>query len=685
MFTRFGILAIIVFLITSVSGQQRGLTPINVTIGGKVTKLYEQSHALVIGISGYDQYGHGWEALRGVKADVTAVKAALEMNGFNVEVLNDANKEQIDRAISNFISRHGMQLENRLLIYYAGHGHTLPTSYGEQLGYIVPVDAPHPTYDQAGFQSKAIEMAQIEIYARRIQSKHALFVFDACFAGSLFNMRSPVSEAITQRTTHQVRQFITSGSAFQQVPDESIFRKMFVAALTTDEADVDKDGYLTGSELGDFLYKQVVNYSYNSQTPMYGKIRNPNLDKGDFVFELPWYQNKDTLQADASTATPDTTRVQSAVISSKETQKGNKEIEPEKPVRREEVAMVPSAVPTAHRSETMAPAVVVGHLMISSPMAGDLYVNGVFNRVIQPNSPVPMRGLPAGKIILELRGKETWSMEVEVRANDLVNVKFEAPETMLFELFSLEISDVSFQMSGIRGTAVPTRIDGRDTIIQVPDFAIMCNEVTVWQFRKFIEETGYLTDADRRTNNYSSFVLRNNSRSAAEMANWSYSSEGVIRSSNTYNHPVVHVSWNDAMAFAAWLSEKSGKRWRLPTEAEWEYAAKGGEQYLYAGSDTLDAVGWHWRNSNRGTQAVGQKKPNHYGLYDMSGNVREWCIDEVVSPVDAASGLNGSVIKRPVRGGSSDVMEQFCRVTSRELAEPSHRNHSIGFRLIYTP
>jgi formylglycine-generating enzyme required for sulfatase activity len=347
--------------------------------------------------------------------------------------------------------------------------------------------------------------------------------------------------------------------------------------------------------------------------------------------------------------------------------------------------MVPSVVPAKNRSEAVSPVSLVGHLMISSPMAGDLYVNGVFNRVLQPNSPVPLRGVPAGTIQLELRGEEIWTMDVEVRANDLVNVKFEAPETILFDLFSLEIGDVSFQMSGIRGATITTRIQGQDTIIQIPDFAIMCNEVTVWQFRKFVEETGYLTDADRRTDNYSSYVLRNNSRSAAEMANWMYSSEGVIRSPNTYNHPVVHVSWNDAMAFAAWVSEKTGKKWRLPTEAEWEYAAKGGEEFTYSGSDTLDVVGWHWRNSSRGTQAIGQKRPNHYGLFDMSGNVREWCLDEVLSPGDAASGLQGVATKRPVRGGSSDVLEQFCRVTSRELAEPTHRNHSIGFRLIFTP
>lgn len=151
------------------------------------------------------------------------------------------------------------------------------------MGYIVPKDAPNPNIDKSGFLSKAIDMQMIEVYAKRIQSKHALFIFDSCFSGSIFALSRAVPKNISYKTSEPVRQFITSGGPNEEVPDKSIFSQQFISALKG-EADIDKDGYITGTELGEFLQKNVVNYSKSSQHPQYGKIRNPRLDKGDFVF-----------------------------------------------------------------------------------------------------------------------------------------------------------------------------------------------------------------------------------------------------------------------------------------------------------------------------------------------------------------------------------------------------------------
>jgi hypothetical protein len=257
---------------------------------GQPLILYKESHALLIGNS---TYTNGWPSLSGVRHDIEEVKTALEAQGFDVIVKMDLNKIELDEAFSDFISRYGEAPENRLVFYFAGHGHTVKTSYGEELGYIVPVDTPNPNYDLTGFQSKAMEMQQIEIYAKRIQSKHALFLFDSCFSGSLFALSRALPEIITYKTANPVRQFITSGSADETVPDESVFRSQFVRALQG-EADTDKDGYVTGTELGEFLQTTVVNYTHNAQHPQYGKIRNPNLDKGDFVFNLPKKQPEET-------------------------------------------------------------------------------------------------------------------------------------------------------------------------------------------------------------------------------------------------------------------------------------------------------------------------------------------------------------------------------------------------------
>lgn len=121
--------------------------------------------------------------------------------------------------------------------------------------------------------------------ARQIEAKHVLFVFDSCFSGSIFALsRALSSDAdILQLAAKPVRQFISSGSADQEVSDAGGFRRQLIAALDG-AADRNRDGYVTGSELGSFLQETVPNYE--KQTPQYGKIRDPLLDKGDFLFPL---------------------------------------------------------------------------------------------------------------------------------------------------------------------------------------------------------------------------------------------------------------------------------------------------------------------------------------------------------------------------------------------------------------
>jgi len=154
------------------------------------------------------------------------------------------------------------------------------------MGYIVPVDAPNPNSDPTGFKKKAIPMQQFDTWAKGIEARHALFLFDSCFSGSIFNVTRAVPDNIGEKTMKAVRQFITSGSAEEQVPDKSIFRDQFIAGISG-EADRGGDGYVTGAELGEFLDERVVNYSKKSQHPQYGKIQDPDLDKGDFVFAVP--------------------------------------------------------------------------------------------------------------------------------------------------------------------------------------------------------------------------------------------------------------------------------------------------------------------------------------------------------------------------------------------------------------
>ena len=262
---------------------RRGLEPIPVIDQeGNQVALYKESHALIVGVS---EYLGGWPTLLGVKRDIEQVKQALEEHGFHTVVARDPSRKELMETLEGFINQYGQQADNRLLFYFAGHGHTLKLAFGEDMGYFVPADAPHPHQDKPGFLSKGLNMELMQVYAKQIQSKHALFLFDSCFSGSFFSLSRAVPRNISYKTSQPVRQFITSGSANEQVPDDSVFREQFIAALSG-EGDLDEDGYMTGMELGEFLQKKVIIYTQGSQHPQYGKMRNPRLDKGDFVFPL---------------------------------------------------------------------------------------------------------------------------------------------------------------------------------------------------------------------------------------------------------------------------------------------------------------------------------------------------------------------------------------------------------------
>jgi len=153
------------------------------------------------------------------------------------------------------------------------------------------------------------------------------------------------------------------------------------------------------------------------------------------------------------------------------------------------------------------------------------------------------------------------------------------------------------------------------------------------------------------------------------------------------DRPVIKVSWHDAVAFCEWISTQTDKTVRLPTEAEWEYAARGGNKskgYTYSGNKDLNAVGWYSDNCVDKTHPVAQKQPNELGLYDMSGNVFEWCSDRYSDygssqQTDPEGPTSGSF--RILRGGSWFSYGNDCRVTNRGVIT-SGRSYGLGFRCV---
>ncbi|HNW67811.1 MAG TPA: formylglycine-generating enzyme family protein [Bacteroidales bacterium] len=172
--------------------------------------------------------------------------------------------------------------------------------------------------------------------------------------------------------------------------------------------------------------------------------------------------------------------------------------------------------------------------------------------------------------------------------------------------------------------------------------------------------------------------------------------EEIMGSNPSYykgdNLPVESVSWYDIQEFIEKLNAKTGKNYRLPTEAEREFAARGGKQskgYQYSGSNSLDSVAWYDDNSGGKTHPVGSKSPNELGIYDMSGNVWEWCSDWY-SSYSSSSQTNPkgpqSGSDRVLRGGGWSYNARYCRVSGRNSVSPSYSyndgDDGYGFRLV---
>ena len=189
----------------------------------ETVRLYPNSYALVIGI---DRYTAGWPRPSNAVKDARLVAAVLEARGFAVTLEENLDSSALKQAFERFFVLKGQDPKARLFVWFTGHGHA---EHGE--GYLVPVDAPGPDAGP-GFRLKALSMRRFGEFVRQARAKHAYAVFDACFAGTIFDTaRGRPPAAITRATTLPVRQFLTSGDAAQQVSDDGRFRKLFVRAL----------------------------------------------------------------------------------------------------------------------------------------------------------------------------------------------------------------------------------------------------------------------------------------------------------------------------------------------------------------------------------------------------------------------------------------------------------------------
>lgn len=271
-------------------------------------------------------------------------------------------------------------------------------------------------------------------------------------------------------------------------------------------------------------------------------------------------------------------------------------------------------------------------------------------------TPLLLQNVPVGKHKLEVKniGLETLSENITVEEGQINSI-----ENKELIPFSFTVNGVSFDMIKVEA--------GTFMMGATPEMGIThYNEKPVHQVTL--------------TNNYylGKYEVTRALWKAVMGSNitWSYDDD---------NFPVVNVSWNMCQEFIDKLNRITGKNFRLPTEAEWEYAARGGKKsrgYRYSGSNSLPDVAWYQGNSKGGTHPVGTKQPNELGFYDMSGNVSEWCQDWYGKySCSAQTNPNGpeSGVSRVYRGGSKD--DGGLHSSSREYNSPTLRDYFLGLRL----
>lgn len=608
----------------------RAAPPADAPEAGRI-RLYAKSKALVIGIDAYTE--KGWPKLSNAYNDARAVADALKEQGFEVTLKRDLKSDDLDRTLKAFFVTEGADPNARLLLWFAGHGHTVD---GE--GYIVPADAAGPDND-AAFRLKAISVRRFSEYMREAKAKHVLAVFDSCFSGTVFNVaRSTPPAAITLATAMPVRQFVSSGEAAQEVSDDSTFRKLFLDALAGKEphADANGDGYITGTELGLFLHDKLTNYTRNKQTPRYGKLNAFEFDRGDFVFEtgklkMPPQRPEPPLSAAAREWQDVKGSSNRAVL---EAFRKRHQSDPVYAALAEEAIakLAPLApatpAPALPASPTPTPPPPTKSAAVAPP-ASPSRCAGIETVVLGTK-----RCLEPGNTITECEG---------------------CPEMVV-------VPGGSFMMGSPDNEEEREKDEGPQRRVTVKAFAVGRYEVTFAEWDACVADGGCTHKPG---------------------------DEGWGRG----RRPVINVTWDDAKTYIAWIAAKTGAPYRLLTEAEWEYAARAGTTTRYAFGHSITNSQAQFSEVRVGssgkTAEVGHFPANAFGLRQMHGNVWEWVEDCYANsysnaPTDGSKAPDTIGCSRVRRGGSWLGNSPNLRSANRNWTPPGIRGRDGGFRLART-
>lgn len=577
-------------------------------------------------VIGNDDY-QSLRKLKTAAADAREVERVLrETYSFQTKLLINATRSQIVAALSYY--RRELTPDANLLIYYAGHGYNDKEA---DKAYWLPVDA---TGDDV---SNWIIADEITTGIRVIPARHVLIISDSCYSGTLtrgLNIASPppaMREQFIQRmAAGRSRTLMASGGDEPVADSGGGGHSVFAAALLNGLQVMDKPQFTAGELFSSYVIEPVAGRA--EQTPVYDPLRNSGHESGDFVFVR--VKTPDGKTVEVTVKTPPTAAVDPAAfeLSYWNSIQNSTDAEDFK----DYLSRYPNGQFASIARRRVASLTSAARPAPSTPASGGAATNTT------TNTPRPVSPSPGSTM----------------RTRSGIELVYVPPG--------------EFMMGSENGEANEKPVH-RVTIRK--GFWMGKYEVT--------------------------------------QAQWSALMGINLSNFKGDSLPVEHVSWDDAQAFIQKLNAMGdGFTYRLPSEAEWEYAARAGTTGDYASN--LDLVAWYGNNSGRQrldaaeilrtdsgnyskritdngnqTHSVGEKQPNAFGLYDMHGNVWEWCQDwyhesYAGAPTDGSVWLSGGEQKyRVLRGGSWDELANSSRSAFRNGVEPGYRDYYyIGFRVV---
>lgn len=589
--------------------------------------LYDDYHALVVGVGQYDQWPLKPEAVKNARD----VSWAMKKLGFSVKLLTNPTMEELRSSLHEFSQKTGEEVDRGLLFYYSGNSQSSTSLDGKKIGRIIPKDAPLPIQDRESFEQHTISTDEIITVANQIQSKHVLFLFDAALSADAFQVEPAVMRRVNAVSALPTRQFITAGNAQAPIVEHTVFKKFLLLGLAG-EADLIHDGVVSGSELGIYLSDRVGKVTQEQLHPQFGTMTVTGDIRGDFVFQL-------------TNQIPEITRL----------------------------SVNPKPVSAKIRILNIEPQ----------------FTQGIELKPGKYRLHVSAKGFEAHDKWIDLKAGEDRTVRVQL------SPKMEEITNTLGMRF-IRIGKGSFMMGSKPTEPGRSNDETRHLVKLTRHFFMLRTEVTKGQFNNFVKSTGYQTDAEKNNGCW----ITGQDKGWRQKPGTSWKKPGEVITEDDF--PVTCITWNDAKAFARWLSRKEGKNYRLPTEAEWEYAARAATSTPFSTGRCLSTDEANYGETGHPYEkcvtvfrqkrghpiVVGQSTTNPWQLHDIHGNVSEWCSDWYgpFTPKNATNprGPN-SGSERVMRGGHWKSDAAGCRSAKRRRFPPNFASDAVGFRLVMAP